>query len=100
METGNKQRKTPTFLEALATLAVKDGEYTVYDMLDVAGFTETVLDAFTEDAEAAKVLLLGMRKLHEIVIPQKELNSYSPEEAAEALETFVMEKEYAEAFRK
>lgn len=100
METGNKQRKIPTFIEALATLAVKDGEYTVYDMLDVAGFTEAVLDTFIEDAEVAKVLLLGMRKLHEIVIPQKELNSYSSKEAAEALETFVMEKEYAKALRK
>ena len=78
MAIGRPKKTPPTFVEALTTLAVKNGSYTLYDMLDIMGFTEKVLNTFPEDAETVKVLLLGMQKLHEIVIPQKELNSYTP----------------------
>ena len=93
-----KEPKPPTFADLLCALAIKRPQLTLYEVMDVAEFVDVVKAAFPNDPTAQKVLFLGMKALLGISISAYDVRAFSPNEAAESLENFAAEREYAASF--
>lgn len=89
----------PTFADMLANLGIKNPEMTVYELMEIVGFTEAVEGTYASDEIGKKVLFVGMKKLLLMEISAAEIYQIDSEAAADALIDFVAETEYKKALK-